>query len=160
MKAQYANQNIITIRRNMPSAGDRFVAIKTDVISAAMVNLDGETAFKLFIYLCDNKNDFNLNFSPSHFCGFAGVSANSARTAFKQLIDKGYLIQKEDNRYEFNEEPQIDEEVLIQEESRKVKTNNGYRVMTYTEYYSALKDKYPESKINETWNKLEVVNCE
>lgn len=162
MKAQYANQNIYQINREFPKAGANrsFLTIYCDNVYNAFQNLSGEAAIKLYIYLASNKDGYNLNFSPKHFATTCGMSEASARTAAKQLIEKGYLVQDANNHYQFYEVPQKVKQIVMKpvEEYRIAQYDDGTKaVVSYNEYYNSLKDNYSLTEIDKSWNELPVV---
>lgn len=156
MLAKYANQNIFQINRDMPAKGTqkKYLAIYQDNIFDAMQELSGEAAIKVYIYLCSNQNNFNLDFSPKHCAMACGISENSARNATKQLIEKGYLVQDSKNHYQFSESPQKKPIIQIgKEERRYVPTDEGRKLLTYAEVYRLLKeDGKPDEQISQLWH--------
>lgn len=102
----YANQKIITINRELPKQGTKepYLCIYADRLSMAAENLNN-TAFKLYIYLITNANNFKLEFSPQHISNNYGISLSSARRAITELIEKGYVVETSSGRFEFYEMP-------------------------------------------------------
>lgn len=156
------NQRVVTINRNNPEKGGKqFLAIYTEAIAAASRILAGEVAFKLYIYLSANKDKYESYFSPQNFSNVYGCSVDAARKAFNQLEEKGFIVNKGNNHYEFYEEQQIEEEVVFETERRlvKVKTRAGIelRQYTYTDFCNipSLKDM-AQDEINKIWESLEV----
>ena len=78
------NQRVITINRDIPKkdSSKPFAYIYIEAIQAASINLQGETAFKLFMYLSSNKDNYTFAWSPKAFGEAYGVSDKSARDAF------------------------------------------------------------------------------
>lgn len=157
------NQRVVTINRNNPEKGGKqFLSIYTETLAAASRILAGEVAFKLYIYLSANKDKYESYFSPQNFSNVYGCSVDAARKAFNQLEEKGFIVNKGNNHYEFYEEQQIEEEVIIEEERRlvKVKTKAGIEMRQYTrtEFHDALvRCGKTEDEIKMQWEKLEVV---
>lgn len=162
MKAYYANQNIIQINREMPEKGTKrpYLNLYNDNLFAAMQELDGEAAIKLYLYLAANQKGFNLNFSPKHFAETCGMSLNSARTASKQLIEKGFLIQDESNHYQFYEVPQkkLNIRSAMKDEYRLIDCQeDGFIKMSYSQFYQeAKKAEWTDEEITRTWNSSKI----
>lgn len=105
------NQRIINVSKDTPAKGTRkpFAAIFLEYIEAASKNLQGEVAFKMWLYLASNANNYCFAWSPAAFAEAYGCSEKSAREAFNQLVAKNYLVQKTNrkNEYTFYELPVV-----------------------------------------------------
>lgn len=131
----YANQKLIVIHRNIPEKNTKepYLCIHTDRIETAAKNLNN-TAFKLYMYLVCNANNFKLEFSPQFISNTYGISLTSARRAIQELIDAGYVVEESGNRYEFYEVPQKKEKIEFVKEKRAFKMPDGtIRYFTYKE---------------------------
>ena len=115
----YANQKIITINRELPAKNSKepFLCVYTDRIQAASRNLNN-TAFKLYMCLLMNANDFRLEFSPQYISNAYGISTTSARRAMEELIKEGYVIEESPNRFTFYELPQHKTAMKLKVEKR------------------------------------------
>lgn len=104
--AFYENQNTIQIHRNLPQKGTTkpFLTVDTSIIFDAMNALTG-TEFKTYMYLLCNANGFYLDFSPQHIGKTTGISRDSARSAFKTMEDKGYIVERKKGSYDFYDIP-------------------------------------------------------
>lgn len=102
-----ANQRTIVIHREIPKkdSGKTFLMVYEDVITQASRNIKGEVAFKLFLYLLANQDNFSLIYSPQHFANTYGVCLDSAKKAIKALMDVGYIQQVSNLLYSFYENP-------------------------------------------------------
>lgn len=102
------NQKIIKINREkvdkVIGSGRLYLIAYQDNISSAMKNLS-HTAFKVYIYLLFHKDQFSVAYSPEYIHKMSGICNESARRAFKELIEKGYIVQGEKN-FSFYELPQ------------------------------------------------------
>ena len=166
---KFPNQKHFKINRNNPLAlgaeKKQFVALYTENVAAASRNISGEVAFKLYLYLAANADNYEFDFSPQHFANIYGVSIDAAKKAVQKLIDAGYLTpsKKYKNSYEFYEVPQEKpasiKYVSEDEELRLIpQDDDTFKPMTYIEVYQELiKQNIPESKIEEYWNSKEVV---
>ena len=110
----YPNQRSIRINKTKveKSSGLAFACIYKENILEAMGNLKNST-FKVWLYLASNKNNYNLEYSPAYLSKVINISIQTAKNAFNELLNKGYLIKDETNkyRYDFYEKPIKREEV-------------------------------------------------
>ncbi len=65
-----------------------------------MYNLKGN-AFKLYCYLCNNADGYSMDLYPCDFCNVANVSNSTYQDAFKELVEKGYLIKDAESKTKF-----------------------------------------------------------
>lgn len=65
-----------------------------------MYNLKG-SGFKLYCYLCNNQKGYTMDLYPCDFCNIANVSNSTYQDAFKELVEKGYLIKDADSKTKF-----------------------------------------------------------
>ena len=65
------------------------------------------SAFKVYICLLCNKNNYTIEYSPEHISKTAGICKDSARKALILLEQKGYLKQIDDHSYIFRESKMI-----------------------------------------------------
>ena len=106
--SSYPNQNTFLINKEdvkRESGKSRpYLTAYIDTIQTAAKNLTGNS-FKLYIYLLSNSNNFTSAFSPKDVAEKYGCSVDSAREAFKTLINKGYLtlIEGTKTRYIFKD---------------------------------------------------------
>ena len=153
--AHYANQKTFTIHRIIPErGGGQFLQIYSKNIAEASRILT-PVAFKLYLYLASNQDNYTKDYSPRDFSNLYGVSYDAARKAPQALIDAGYLVQT-DNGVDFFETPQERRPRLVVEpERRKYKDF----VMTYEEVYEDLKEGgWLDSRIEDFWtNEMEVI---
>ena len=99
------NQRIIYIERSSADVPKDYFKIGNTQLTKVASDLGGN-AFKLYIYLADNKDNYKLELSSKHFIEWSGTSDSTYDRAFKELKDKQYLIQAPDkkNVYLFVEE--------------------------------------------------------
>lgn len=101
------NQRIIYIQRDSDSVKKDFFKIGHKQLNKAAGDLKGN-AFKLYIYLANNRDNYRLELSSKDFIQWSGVCDTTYDKAFKELKEKGYLIQSTEkkNFYLFVEESQ------------------------------------------------------
>ena len=102
----FPNQRIVTIHRE--PAKSNFLGIKNENWFAASRDL-GATALRLYLYFAANANNFNLALSPIAVQNDICMPQSTYRDQFKKLIEKGYLVPKNDTHFDFYEVPQNDE---------------------------------------------------
>lgn len=99
----FPNQRVITINRE--SAKSDFLGIKNENWQAAARDL-GAHALMLYLYLASNANGYNLALSPAAISQAIGMPRSTYHDQFAKLINRGYLVQKNGNGYDFFEVPQ------------------------------------------------------
>lgn len=98
------NQKKIYIERSSDNARKDYLKVSNQNLNLAMYNL-GPSAFMLWIYFTDNANGYALDLYPSDFLSKTRLSDSTFRRSFKELVDKGYLLQHptKKNTYMFRE---------------------------------------------------------
>lgn len=91
--------------RDSENARSNYFKIGHKQLDKAVNDLNANT-FKLYIYLANNKDNYKLELSSKHFILWSGTSDSTYDRAFKELKDKGYLVEIPDkkNQYFFVEE--------------------------------------------------------
>ena len=99
------NQRVIYIMRDSENARSNYFKIGHKQLDKAVNDLNANT-FKLYIYLANNKDNYKLELSSKHFILWSGTSDSTYDRAFKELKEKGYLLEIPDkkNSYFFVEE--------------------------------------------------------
>ena len=102
------NQKTIYIQRTSNNVRKDYLKVSNTNLFSAMYNLK-PNAFKLWIYFLDNADGYRLDLYPVDFINKANVARSTYDMAFKQLQEKGYLIQSEvkDNLYIFKEQSDL-----------------------------------------------------
>lgn len=101
------NQRRVLVHRDMPGKDEgNFLLIKKENLYAAYRDLNA-TALCLYLYLAGNKDGFDLAFSPKAIHDEMGLPESTCRDQFKVLVNKGYLVRKNENSniYDFYEIP-------------------------------------------------------
>ena len=117
------NQRIIYVMRDSENARSNYFKIGHKQLDKAVNDLSGNT-FKLYIYLANNKDNYKLELSSKHFILWSGTSDSTYDRAFKELKEKGYLLEIPDkkNQYFFVEESKTynqrhkEDKIIIQNE--------------------------------------------
>lgn len=101
------NQRRVLVHRDMPGKDEgNFLLIKKENLYAAYQDLNA-TALCLYLYLAGNKDGFDLAFSPKAIHDEMGLPESTCRDQFKVLVNKGYLVRRNENSnvYDFYEIP-------------------------------------------------------
>ena len=101
--ASFPNQKTVKIVKN--AAGPFSQINNADMERAAQ--LLNYSEFKLFLYLAGNKQGYVLQLSPQDFLAHFEMSRSSYSKAVVALIEKGYLVEKGANFYEFYTQPRL-----------------------------------------------------
>ena len=88
-KISFPNQDKVIIHKERYDAN--FLQVGIDEWMTAFNNLKPGT-FGLYLYLCSNREGFNLALSSAAVQHALGYSDSTYRRAKKELIEKGYLI--------------------------------------------------------------------
>ena len=91
------NQRIIYIQRISDKARTDYFKIGHEQLEKAAKDL-GSNAFKLYIYLCNNKDSYRLELSSKDFISWSNTSDSTYDRAFNELKEKGYLINSKDKK--------------------------------------------------------------
>lgn len=115
-----ANQRTIRVHRD-DIRGKQFLGILTENLANAYRDLNA-TATILYLYIANNKDGFDLAFSPKAVELELGMAQSTCRDQFKKLVEKGYLIQKSEGSsiYDFYEVPRSANDT---EETKTIETN-------------------------------------
>lgn len=90
------NQKIVIVIKEISDSKHPYSIINLAAIDEAMKVLKN-SEFKLWLYIAKNQNNYKFALSCVDFCRCANVSKNTYHTAVNALIEKGYLMPKEDN---------------------------------------------------------------
>ena len=82
-------------------------------IDEAAFRLQSKGGFKLYMYIAKNNIEYcPFALSSSHFIAWSGIGIKAYTSAFNELVEQGYLVQKEgsSNTYYFYEKSQLQEQ--------------------------------------------------
>lgn len=99
----FPNQRTVRVHRER--AESDFLGIKNENWKAAARDLSAH-AFKLYIYLASNKDNFKLALSPAAVRQEIGMARSTYHDQFHVLVDKGYLVPAHGSTFDFYEVPQ------------------------------------------------------
>lgn len=152
-----ANQKKITIQKEVvekDSGKSRpYMIAYVNTIEKAAQELKN-SAFKVYIYLLTNQNQFYFGLSPQDVANRYGISIDAARDGIKALIEKGYLISNDDVEYTFYDNPdnkpvELAEEIEMNNEIRMFHSRNGEEIQLT---YNQILDQYGD-KAKEIWER-------
>ena len=103
------NQKKIIIERSSEGARKDFLKVSNENLKLAIHNLK-PSAFMLWVYFTDNANGYSMDLYPVDFMDLTGLSRSTYDRSFRELKDKGYLIQSKVNKnlYMFKERSESD----------------------------------------------------
>ena len=157
--AHYANQKTIIIHRSNPIGEKKqYLAIDCQALSTAARTLT-PSGLKLFLYLASNQDGYQKDFSPKDFSNIYGVSVDAARKARLDLQSNGYLVEDENGKLEFYEQPREKLQFATKPQKRKFEMDDGSFVyLTYREFSEGMNEEgYSPEEITNIWNSGEVV---
>ena len=102
----YPNQKVITVKKTDSDGNHIYGIFNLEACSLAAHELS-DKAFRLYVFLNLNQDGYTFAFSPARIEAQFGINEKRCRSAVNELIDKGYVIQRENgtNRYTFFELP-------------------------------------------------------
>ena len=131
-------KTIVSLHKEVCNKDNLYATINLDAMNAAAVDLDAG-AFKLWMYFAKNNEAYkNWELSSKAVERDFGIKIKQYNNAVSQLIEKGYLVEYEDNdnpisnKWEFFELP-----TLITKSNKVEKEENR----TYDEKYQGLDTK-------------------
>ena len=120
------NQKVVQIQKEKVGKNNLYAVISLKGIDEAATL--PKTAFKLWMYLVKNQDKYSFALSCKDFCRWADVSKNTYETAVKELIERSYLVRKEEesNVYIFYEMPQNDEVIMVENPAGSVSEKQAF----------------------------------
>lgn len=106
------NQKIIHINREPLEKEKGFLSINKENWYAANKDLE-PYGLVLYLYLAGNKDGFDLALSQTDAEQTVGIKKTSFHKYVNILIEKGYLVQKQGNVYDFYERPHIENKTAV-----------------------------------------------
>lgn len=149
------NQKIgVIVKPKYKEKGMKFMLVGIDEIREAATTLS-PSALKLYLYFVENENGWEFALSPQDFLNTYKISESSYRNAKKELIEKGYIIEREKNHFEFTSSPlreTIDIETLGNEFIKLAQSIKIYDEQVAAELKKevvALEEKQQQNKISD-----------
>ncbi len=122
MPETYPNQKTVIIHKE--PLNKNFLSINLDVLREACQRL---TAYelKLYLYLASNMDGYNLALSQVAVTNAVNLPRSTYYDQVKNLVNKGYLVDRGGNKYDFYEIPQRDLKSSIVRDAEKTSTSDG-----------------------------------
>ena len=124
------SQRQITVSKQKCGKNNLYTINAIKALDEAANRFSGLT-FKLYMYLAKNQDTYTFKLSNKDFFKWAGEgSRNTYYKAFNELVENGYLVQKEGttNIYTFYDKSQLpieDEDIIIQMPIEKVEARQA-----------------------------------
>ena len=122
MPATYPNQKIVTIHKE-PLNGN-YLGINRDVLFEACKRLT-PYEFELYVYLACNRDNYELRLSQSAVNSAIGMPRSTYYDQVHNLINKGYLVENQGNRYDFYERPRGETKERVSRDAVETPVNSG-----------------------------------
>ena len=144
-----------------------FLQIKKENWFAANKDLE-PYGLQVYLYLAGNKDGFTLELSQEAAEREAGIKKTSFHKYVNLMIDKGYLVQRNDgsNLYDFYEKPQkqkkkeaapAGELTSLPNESNEKNSNSSDELLSLLSEFEDLRDEPESSQRNkEIYNKRDI----
>ena len=115
------------------------------------------SAFKCYLTLVMNKDNFELDYSPEYISSVASICKDTARKSMKELCEKGYLIQVDNKNFNFYEYPRFvaKKEETIDNEKREIIDESTGEVYHYS--FSQLRKYVNEERAREMWKEAKII---
>lgn len=105
------NQKIVKVNKEPCNKNNLYAMYNIKALRYAMQDLKGE-AFKMWCYLNKNQQGFTFALSKVDALQWGIGCKSSYDRAIQELINKGYLVVIEGNRYNFYETPKEEEYII------------------------------------------------
>lgn len=107
------NQRTIKVNKTLSDKNHIYAILNIAAIERAAYLLT-PTAFKLWLYLAKNQDGYTFEFYKVDAMKFGNFSERAYPTAFKELVNNGYLKETSKNHYSFYELPLDNEPIIIE----------------------------------------------
>lgn len=104
-------QKIVGVNKEPCDRSHIYTCMNNNAMSAAALALNKASTFKLWVYFAMNRDGYEFELSARAVTNFCGITEKTYREAVKELISKGYLVQRGEgsNHYDFYEIPRVAE---------------------------------------------------
>lgn len=89
---------------NKSKTKEGVLIIGNEELQNAYKNLT-HSGLALYLYFMENEDGSSFPLSPSDFCKKYNLSESSYRRAKRELKDKGYIVDRDFNRFDFYSQP-------------------------------------------------------
>lgn len=105
------NQKVITTHWTQKDETHLYSKINIDAMEEAMALLKPNT-FKLWCYMAKNQNNYTFALSCVDACRFCKMTKPTYLGCVQELIEVGYLVNTNGNRYDFYEKLPEEEKIM------------------------------------------------
>lgn len=95
------NQRIIYIQRTSNDVKSNYLKVSNESMAKATKDIHKIGTYKLWLYLCSNRNGYKKELSSAHFINWSNTSQSTYDRAWKELIELGYIKQSDKNKNVF-----------------------------------------------------------
>lgn len=161
MPTTYPNQRTVKIHREV--AKSDFLGIKNSNWQAAARDLRAQ-GLLLYLYLASNADNYTLALSPAAVREAIGMPRSTYADQFQLLLDRGYLVPKSGNTYDFYEIPkprnvtQIGNDVTSAVYDDTLNTNNGQASTAFVIQKPQQEIQINNSTTNNKYNEINIDN--
>lgn len=101
------NQLVITVQKEKTDKQHLYSCINLEALDLAAMQLKSVGAFKLWMYIAKNQNQYEFALSRADFMRWSGVSAGTYQTAVQALKEMHFLMPSptQKNKWIFYEKP-------------------------------------------------------
>lgn len=85
------NQRTIQVKKEKCDKSHLFTTNNLSSIDSAVKLLNKKGSLLLYIYLAKNQDNYTFDLSRKHFVEWCGVSDDTYKEAFKDLVNKGFI---------------------------------------------------------------------
>lgn len=103
-EVRYVNQQAVYIHKTVSHKKEYYFTLDKSKNNKAMHDLSG-SAYKMYVYLCQNRDSTQFLISATKFCKISGLSPRSYVLAKQELVKNNYLVLREDGDYDFYNAP-------------------------------------------------------
>ena len=92
------NQRTIQVNKSKTDKNNLFTQNNLAALDEAAGILQSKGGFKLYMYLAKNQHEYSFALSSAAFCAWSGLGIKAYNSAFKELVEQGYLIPKDSSK--------------------------------------------------------------
>ena len=127
-KSKVPNQRTLTVVKAKADKNHLYTVNNIAAVDEAAGRLQSKAGFKLYMYIAKNQDKYTFYLSSSDFMRWAGVADTAYKSAFKELVKEGYLIEEGKDVFTFYDKSQIEEQqITIKIPSQKVEEINNIK---------------------------------
>lgn len=122
--ANVPNQRVLTISKQPTDKAHLYTCNNLEALGQAARALQSKGGFKLYMYLAKNQDKYNFALYSSDFLNWSGLGIAAYNSAFKELIEKGYLIPRDASKEKETIYTFYDKSAKVEEEETTIIIEN------------------------------------